>query len=429
MNINSFILLLLFIAGTFTARAGHYPDHIQSKIDSITTSLTNLEHDSLRWNAYLDLTYYSCNYDLNAALGYCHKALDIAKKANHEKELSEVYVWLGYLYTQNNSYAEAIVYLQEGLLLSEKLGEEDQMGSLYCNIGMCHDFLDDGELAEQYYEKALAIYTKLGNLQNMAINIGNIASLERRKGNIKRALELNVKALVYLAEINDEPSMALTVNNIGHIEKSRKNYPEALKNFLRSAEIFSKNKHRKGEALAYANISDVYIKLGNLKEAEAYALKSYKLANELQIPESMMNASNFLSTIYEKTDRHHQALEMYKTYILMKDSISNDENQKTVAKQEARYAYEKQKALDKKEHEKQLAIEQEAKEKQQILTYATAGGLGLVGVFLFVVFNRLKVTRKQKVAIEEAHSELEEKNQEILDSINYAKRIQSAILP
>jgi serine phosphatase RsbU (regulator of sigma subunit) len=76
-----------------------------------------------------------------------------------------------------------------------------------------------------------------------------------------------------------------------------------------------------------------------------------------------------------------------------------------------------------------LALEQEAKEKQQILTYATAGGLVLVGFFLIYVFNRLKVTRKQKGIIEYAHHELGEKNKEIVDSINYAKRIQSAILP
>jgi serine phosphatase RsbU (regulator of sigma subunit) len=88
------------------------------------------------------------------------------------------------------------------------------------------------------------------------------------------------------------------------------------------------------------------------------------------------------------------------------------------------------------EHEKQLAIEKEAKAKQKVITYATAGGLGLVALFLVFVFNRLQVTRKQKTVIEEqktvvekAHHELEEKNKEIMDSITYAKRIQSAILP
>ena len=63
-------------------------------------------------------------------------------------------------------------------------------------------------------------------------------------------------------------------------------------------------------------------------------------------------------------------------------------------------------------------------------------------VFLLFVFNRLRLTKKQKQVIqdqkqaveqqkkvvEEAHQALEEKNKEIMDSITYAKRIQSAIL-
>src|SRR5690606_29656225 len=62
--------------------------------------------------------------------------------------------------------------------------------------------------------------------------------------------------------------------------------------------------------------------------------------------------------------------------------------------------------------------------------------LVLVIGFLAFVFHRLKITKRQKLVIEEqkekvelAHSELEEKNTEILASITYAKRIQSAILP
>jgi serine phosphatase RsbU (regulator of sigma subunit) len=120
----------------------------------------------------------------------------------------------------------------------------------------------------------------------------------------------------------------------------------------------------------------------------------------------------------------------------MEDSINSEATQKATAQQQAKYEYEKQKVLDDAENDKLLAIEQEKKKKQQILTGATAVGLGLVIVFLIFVFNRLRVTKKQKQVIEEqkevvelAHEELEEKNQEIMDSITYAKRIQSAILP
>ncbi|HRN43028.1 MAG TPA: hypothetical protein PK649_13290, partial [Vicingus sp.] len=41
---------------------------------------------------------------------------------------------------------------------------------------------------------------------------------------------------------------------------------------------------------------------------------------------------------------------------------------------------------------------------------------------------RFKITQKQKLEIELAHQQLEEKNEEIIASIRYAKRIQDALL-
>jgi hypothetical protein len=45
-----------------------------------------------------------------------------------------------------------------------------------------------------------------------------------------------------------------------------------------------------------------------------------------------------------------------------------------------------------------------------------------------MMYNRFKVTQKQKVIIEKQKELVEEKQKEILDSIRYAKRIQDALL-
>jgi len=190
--------------------------------------------------------------------------------------------------------------------------------------------------------------------------------------------------------------------------------------------------------LGYANYN-----LKKIEEAEKYGLRGLEMSKQIGMPVHIRNVALLLSNVYVSSNKGLKSLEMYKLHITMRDSLNNEATQKATAQQQAKYEYEKQKVLDDAEHDKLLAIEQEEKEKQQILTGATAGGLGLVVVFLIFVFNRLRVTKKQKLVIEEqkqeveqqkeeveqAHDELEEKNQEIMDSITYAKRIQSAILP
>ena len=105
--------------------------------------------------------------------------------------------------------------------------------------------------------------------------------------------------------------------------------------------------------------------------------------------------------------------------------------------------YEKQAAADSVKNAelqkiKNAEIEVKGAQIKQETTqrYALYGGLGLIVVFAGFVFNRLKVARKQKAIIEEqkeevdkAFEKLHEKNKEVMDSINYAKRIQISLLP
>ena len=195
--------------------------------------------------------------------------------------------------------------------------------------------------------------------------------------------------------------------------------------------------------MAQNNLANVYFKMANVKEAKNNALGSMELAEQLGYPVNIKRSAEILSKIYNKEGNGEKALEMYKLFIKMKDSLNNEANQKAAIQQQAKYEYEKQKVLNDAEYEKQIAIEKQAKEKQIIITTTTAGGLVLVIVFLIFIFNRLRITKKQKEVIEQqkleveqqknivehAHSQLEEKNQEIMDSITYAKRIQNAILP
>lgn len=204
-----------------------------------------------------------------------------------------------------------------------------------------------------------------------------------------------------------------------------------------------KTEDKAGMSVSLCNIGEIEFDKGNLIQAEKLAQKAYSYAKETGFTNEINAAAELLSKIYERKGNYKRSFEMYKEHILLRDSINGLETKKASIQLEAKYRYEQQKAIDDAAYQKQLAIEQEAKEKQQIITYGATGGLGLVGVFLIFVFNRLQVTQKQKniienqkveveqqkYVIEQSHEELKLKNKEITDSIVYAKRIQAAILP
>ena len=223
--------------------------------------------------------------------------------------------------------------------------------------------------------------------------------------------------------------------------------------YHKSLKIREEIGYKLGVTSSLNNIGVLQIEQGSWASAEKHLHRSLKFARELGSPKWISEASFHLSKLAKKQGKYEVAMQMYELHIQMRDSINNEATQKASIKQEAKYAYEKQKVIDDAEHEKKiaienskheksLAIEEEEQKKQRVITYATGAGLILVIGFLAFVFNRLRITKKQKTVIEAqkelvefAHKEtnaqkeiIEEAHKEITDSINYAERIQRSFL-
>jgi hypothetical protein len=93
------------------------------------------------------------------------------------------------------------------------------------------------------------------------------------------------------------------------------------------------------------------------------------------------------------------------------------------------------KVKSEEEQEKLKAIASEEKKRQQVIISTVGGVLLLVAVFSLFLYKRFRVTQRQKKIIEEqkvlvdkAYESLHEKNEEVMDSIHYAQRIQRALI-
>ncbi|MBL4593745.1 MAG: tetratricopeptide repeat protein [Flavobacteriales bacterium] len=422
-------------------------------------------------------------FSIRHAFAYPQKKQDKASKKILKKTLAESLNNIGFIYDEQGNTQQALTYYLKSLDLAQKIGEIDlkastlnNSGSVYVKIGEIGKGLDlyhkslkireqqkdnkgvaqslvnvgavyrgqgDWAQAKKYYLRSLKISEQIGNKNVIALCLNNIGYISYLSEDFEEGMDYFKRSLKIREELGDKKNIANSCSNMANIFFKQNKLEKALEMNIRSLKISQEIKNRNGVSESLSKIGAIYLKQNRLNLALDYGVKSMGIANELGFPKMIKSSSILLSKIYEKQGKGMKALEMYKLYIQMKDSVNNESTQKATAKQQAKYEYEKQKVIDDAEHDKQLAIEQEEKGKQQILTYSTGGGLALVIVFLIFVFNRLRVTKKQKLVIEEqkieveqqkevveeAHSELEEKNQEIMDSIIYAKRIQSAILP
>ena len=390
---------------------------------------------------------------------------------------------IGYVYSLQSNSRKAVEYYNISLEISEEIGDSFSMAYSINNIASIVIKQGDVATALAYYSKSLGIFQNLKDKKGMGLCLNNLAAIYDDQGENAKALEYFNKSLKIKEELGDKRGLARALQNIGSVYVKYDKLDKALIYGYKSQKINIELDDKFGIAESVFNLGGILCKMDSIEKGvdllkqslvmfeefnskaymaynyhtigyeifdnnldgdpEFYAQNALKIGQEIGNVESIKRAADLLSSIYEKQNKGMKALEMQKLYIQMRDSLNNSATQKATAKQQAKYEYDKQKAIDDAENDKLLAIEQEEKEKQQILTTSIAIGLVLVIAFLIFVFNRLRIIKKQKLTIENqkreveeqkevveiANNELEEKNQEIMDSIVYAKRIQSAILP
>jgi tetratricopeptide (TPR) repeat protein len=392
--------------------------------------------------------------DIPRALEYLGKSLKIEEELGNKKGISTSLNNLGTIYYSKGDIPKALECYSKSLRNWEEIGEKKGIANSFYNLGFVYKNQGDIPKALEYYGKGLKISEEMGDKNGIANSLNNFGAIYKGQGDTAKALEYFVKTLKIKEEMGDKNGMAISLNNIGTIYRDQGDILKALEYFGKSLRIQEEIGDKRGIALALHNIGSIYykrtfvektsaIKQKNYSQALEFYLRSMKVGKELGFPEIITDNALVLNQIYKATGKYQFALENYELYIKMRDSLNNESTRKASIKSQLKYEYEKQAAADSVAHAKESEIknaelkrqeaEIKAKKNQQ---YALFGGLFLVMVFAGFMFNRFKVTQKQKGVIEhqkeiveEQKHLVDEKQQEILDSIRYAKRIQLAQIP
>lgn len=363
-------------------------------------------------------------------------AMSMRLKANDLEGAALTLNNLGYVSSIQGDIKKALGYYFKSLKIREDIKDYAGLAQVYGNIAGLYGEQNEQEESMVYYKKALEYWKKINSQSGVAQVFNNIGTYHLKKNNLDSAQYFYETALKIRDSLNYKEGVANSHYNLGHLFSQKTDYPLALIHYKKSLVIFEELDFKKNICRDLERIAEVYYKLNQFDSAKVYSSKALQLAKELGYPDELSSSYKMQYTLDKQEGNFKDALEMFEQHILMRDSVKNEQTQKETIKQQIQYDFEKQKTINDKEHEKQLAVSAEAKKKQKIIIYAVSLGFLLVLLFSLIIFNRLKVTRKQKMVIEEQKQEVElqkhiveEKNKEITDSIQYAKRIQSAILP
>lgn len=352
---------------------------------------------------------------------------------------------IGRKYYSLGNYPEAMKYYVQAQDIFEKNKIRNvNYGHLLHNIGSVFKRQDNLKKALEYYEIELALGKEIKDDKIIAEGLYLSASMHSELGDLEKGRKYNEQSLAIYEKLGSNQMIALLTGNMASDYASVGNYLQAIEMLKKSLAIFEGNKEHDKVAWIQSAMADNYSKMGNHPLAIDYITKArfsaLKTTNKQLLRKTEIAKS--LAFIYYRKQDYKAAFDSYLDYVDLEDSLTSNEKFKVVGELESKYENEKKEAeiaiLNKDKQLKVIELEKKEAEvsEQKMMRNVMFLVIGLIIVVAIIIYRGYRINKKNNFLLSKQNDEIniqnliiEEKNKNITDSIAYAKRIQSAILP
>jgi len=414
--------------------------------DSLRKRIVDEKNDSIKLSLY-DALFSSLRIsNPKQALVIAKRHYYIAKSIENQSGIANAAANIGLANYSLGNYEEALENALIALKISESINDRAGIADALSNIGAVYSIQKQVALAIKYYQGALAIRLSLGDKKALAASYNSMGNAYQEMNNDSLALENYKQSYALRNEMQDKIGTAQSLNNMAIVYSAQGNFNKALDLLFQSLAIKQELNDLNGMAASYDNIGDVYAarykankSTTDMEQAIDYFNKSLSIARRLHLKEIIKICCESLAEIYHRKGDDSKAYAYYKEYSLVKDSLLNEHIALSETEMQSKYESEKK--------EKEIAllnkskIMAESREKTQRLIIIS--GILFTIISLGFLLNRFIVkqrannllTQKNKlidqnrIELRKQKEIIEQKNRDLTDSIDYAKQVQSLILP
>ncbi len=354
------------------------------------------------------------------------------KKTANKKSNSHTSLLIGEIYFNLNNLSDAQDYFNKSLVYSEQINDKKGKAEALNNIAIVHN--KNGNLLKciELLEQSLKIKIEINDSAGIGKAYNNLGFFYNIKRDTAKAFEYYIKALKLQEGSGDIAGEAYTLMNIGNLYKNRKEYNKTEEYYLKSLNLRKQIKDKKGITESLAGLGQMAYDQKDFTKAIIFSEESFKLSKEVGFPINIKISAELLYKIYKQKGNVSAALKMHELYTQIKDSLNSEKNRKSSVQKQFQLAYEKKAAADSvktiESNKTEQIKHQLAISKQRSYTYGGIIGFILMLVVALISFKAFKQKHKDNQLISQQKQLVEFKQKEIIDSINYAKKIQDALL-
>ncbi|MCE3258433.1 MAG: protein serine/threonine phosphatase [Bacteroidetes bacterium] len=370
----------------------------------------------------------------DSAIGLLTQILKTIPPSGFDHEIAEAHKSLGRMHYFKADFPMALKHYQSCEEVVERNGFTDievQLRNLY---GTFYKKQKQYGLALEQFKKGLEIATLRKDSAAIGGLLGDIGLVFAEQNQYAKAKPYFEQGLEIFLRINDNIGASYAYDYLAESFAAEKKFDQAIEYMKKALEIREKADNEMLIAINLNNIGEIYIQNKDYKSATSYLEKSVQISRKIRFADLLQHTLGLLSECYRETGNYKLALEFHEQKNKLKDSIFNERNSQIIQEAEGKYqSQKKQNEIDKLNSQNELNKLEVSKQRSVILSFAVILIIVVIALItIFRYYGKVKksnvVIRLQQIQTENQKKIIEEKQHEILDSINYAKRIQSTLL-
>lgn len=374
----------------------------------------------------------------DSAIAFGERLEDLSRKLDNQAGIGDALNLKGTARSMQGSLVEAKELFESALRMREDIQDSVGVANSLSNLGIVEMRLGNFDASLDYYMRSLSVWESLGDRSGIARVLTNVGNVHFDYGNLEEAIDFYERVLRMREEEGDRRGIAILRNNIGLVHAEREDFERAVESYEIALDIWEKAGDRTNTARALSNLGNAYASMGRLDEALQFSrralaireevgdrrgaaitlsgigriestlarpeaarstlLRALKIAEEVGDQNLLRDIHLNLSEAYEASGDYRAALDEYRVFKALQDSLFNAESQSTIAELQTQYRT--------KEQQQQIALLESERELQVLWRNILLAGLLVLVVVASLIYSRYRLKNRAHRALEKAHADL-----------------------
>lgn len=380
-----------------SAKIVRLADYAYSFVDTDKKKAARLYDELMRLSKKLNYPYWSGMVWFNR--GYMN-----AKAANDEQAMRDFDSAITYLKKTNRVDMEAYCHLNIGAIagrlgkidekisrisevirLLEKTKYQDILANAYSGMGVLFFNLDEYDKGLVYFQKGAQTAVQAKDTATLVETLYGMTNCLSSQGKFAEALKNGNEAVRLAALQGKDYNLSVAHNSMAELYRKWGKAGLSIEHARQVLQYAIACDDVQYQLIGTLGLADGYRIAGDFRESIRYYNKALQLGKEKAVVIQLDDIYKGLSEAYEHLGDDGRALDLYKKFIVYRDSASNEKVRKNAAELEVKYkTAEKEKVLS--QNKLQLAQKDLQLQKSRSYIYYAFGAFVLVSLVAILLY-------------------------------------------